>query len=142
MCMCACLSSTFSKCVSGLCVANAWVCLYVSVCVVVCERMHACMGHVEEARDTQCGKFTAILSSGSCTTGSVRLQAGTSTSGRVEICNNNVWGTVCDDAWGNVDARVVCVQLGLPSSSECTNWLTFVLIFKSYVASNLPSTCK
>ena len=53
-----------------------------------------------------------------CTQGAIRLQGGTATQGRVEICNNNVWGTVCDDIWDNTDARVACQQLGLPSSGE------------------------
>ena len=53
-----------------------------------------------------------------CTQGAIRLQGGTATQGRVEICNNNVWGTVCEDNWDNTDARVACQQLGLPSLSE------------------------
>ncbi len=49
-----------------------------------------------------------------CLTGAVRLVNGFRTSeGRVEVCSNNVWGTVCDVAWGSDDATVVCRQLGL-----------------------------
>ena len=53
-----------------------------------------------------------------CTNGEVRLAGGNDTEGRVEICFNGVWGTVCHDLWDNNDARVVCRQLGLPSSCE------------------------
>ena len=48
-----------------------------------------------------------------CQSGKLRLVSqGARNEGRVEICFNEMWGTICGDSWGQQDATVACRQLG------------------------------
>ena len=43
-----------------------------------------------------------------------------SIAGRLEVCINNAWGTVCDDRFGNEDAAVACSQISGYSKQEAS----------------------
>ena len=51
--------------------------------------------------------------------GDIRLVNGTTPyEGRVEICYDGVWGSVCDSGWDYWDAAIVCLQLGFQGTSK------------------------
>lgn len=74
-----------------------------------------------------------IVTAAQLNLGPLRLQGGTTTrNGRLEVQNNGVWGTVCDDGFGLAEAKVACTQIGYPKyayryfSLSCSHILNFI----------------
>jgi deleted-in-malignant-brain-tumors protein 1 len=91
----------------------------------------ACVGH--ESTITDCSKsmfpdFTCtkgnsagVMCADGCTDGMVRLVNGvTARDGTVEVCFDNLWGLVGTTGWTNLDALVVCNQVGLGDTQNPT----------------------
>ena len=72
-----------------------------------------------------------------CVDGAVLLYNGTYispnfTAGTVLLCYNNAYGTVCDDYWDELEARVVCTQLGHPGPGKTKDtMIDAVTIYRS-----------
>ena len=50
---------------------------------------------------------------GNCIDWDVRLQNGSNElQGRVEVCYNDAWGTICQNRFSGEEAQIVCQQLG------------------------------
>ena len=68
--------------------------------------------------------YVCIYSALMCENGDIRLvtSAGDTgenvTSGQVEVCWDDRWGTVCDQSWSDNDATVVCRQLEISSGKS------------------------
>ena len=55
-----------------------------------------------------------------CTNNDVRLTGGENEyQGRVEVCINRVWGSVCDSGWADTGAYAVCRQLQYSGIHVC-----------------------
>ena len=60
-----------------------------------------------------------------CSNGSVRLGDGGVLKGRVEVCYNGSWVTICTHSWTVKEATVICSQLGYSHYGR-------IMISKSY----------
>ena len=54
-----------------------------------------------------------IIEPSSCIEGAIRLVDGKiDHEGRVEVCSNGVWGSICDNYFDTIDGDVICRELG------------------------------
>ena len=57
----------------------------------------------------------------------IRLVNGSDFEGNVQVYYDHTWGSVCDDYWDILDARVVCHQLGYADAVAATRYAKFAI---------------
>ena len=77
-----------------------------------------------------------FIPSAPCANGDLRLSGGNVINeGRIEICINNVWGTICDDYWSDTDANVACRKLGF--SGQSMFFITMSIVTRQSLSSQM-----
>ena len=64
-------------------------------------------------------QYCNLLTDG-CRDGSLRLVGGRESGidGRLEVCLNDQWGTVCGKNWNDMNTKIACRQLNAAFSGE------------------------
>ena len=79
-----------------------------------------------------------VLLTAPCQNGAVRLVGSSDPlRGRVEVCVNQTWGTICEDFWDTKDTSVVCRQLGFAAEGIQQHFQFFSLT----CLNTLPHEC-
>ena len=77
---------------------------------------------------------TVLVIEAECNDTDIRMVDGqTPDDGRVEVCINGAWGSICDDYWDTRDATVACRQLGydgrkVPNYPSCSVNYSYVTV--------------
>jgi len=76
-----------------------------------------------------------------CSDGDLRLVNGSVPyEGRLEICLNEVWGTICDTNWGSTQASIACSSLGFSASGKSSFILGSTAVMLVYNISGAVGT--
>ena len=90
---------------------------------------HVSYNHFSIEREMLCGTM-ASFPQAHCTNGELSLVDGLSDyEGRLEMCYNNEWGTICDDDWTQFATNVACRKLGLGVSAHSVYFIIFNMQF-------------
>ena len=71
------------------------------------------LGEINNPICTDSNRAAGVICSRTCFAGDTRIVDGPIyPQGRVEVCINNQWGTICDLGWDDFDAAVACRGFG------------------------------